>query len=120
MAEPPELWAFAVANLFTFVFGATLTSLSYYAYRSTGRRRSFGLSTVGFGLITVGGLAEPVYQLGLKGDYHLSGRELLALQTAEGLLIAVGLGLLFSSIYIHNTGGRSHPVERFDGSADPP
>jgi len=63
MAEPPEMWTFVLANLFTFGFGLVLTALSYVAYRSVGRSRSFRTSTVGFGLITLGGLAEPVYQL---------------------------------------------------------
>lgn len=120
MAEPPELWTFAVANLITFGFGATLTSLSYYAYRSSNRTPSYLLSTVGFGLLTVGGMAEPVYQLGLKGDYHLSGRELLALQTAEGLLIAIGLGLLFYSIYVHDPSRGRPTATHVDGSTESP
>lgn len=120
MAEPPEFWTFTVANILMFGFGATLTTLSYYAYRSTGRKPSYFRSTLGFALITLGGLAEPIYQLGLKGDYHLGGRELLALQTAEALLTAVGLGLLFYAIYIHNSGPTRTTVEPVDGSADPP
>lgn len=117
MAEPPELWTFTAANLLVFGFGATLTTLSYYAYRSTGRKPSYFRSTVGFALVTVGGLAEPVYQLGLKGDYHLAGRELLALQTAEALLTALGLGLLFYAIYAHDRGRASATADRLDESA---
>lgn len=120
MAEPPELWTFTAANLVMFGFGATLTTLSYYAYRSTGRATTYLISTLGFATITIGGLAEPVYQLGLKGDYHLSGRELLALQTAEALLTAVGLGLLFYSIYAYGRGGQASPVERVESSTEPP
>ena len=117
MAEPPELWTFTAANLVMFGFGATLTTLSYYAYRSTGRQPSYFLSTLGFGLITVGGLAEPVYQLGLKGDYHLSGREMLAVQTAEAMLTALGLGLLFYAIYAHDRGRASATIESLEESA---
>ncbi|MFB6353164.1 MAG: hypothetical protein ABEJ92_03670 [Halobacteriales archaeon] len=119
MAEPPELWTFVLANLLVFGFGATLTTLSYYAYRVNGRPSSFRLSTVGFGVLTAGGLVEPVYQLGLKGgDYSVSGRELLAMQSIEGLFVAVGLGLLFYSIYIHNTDAPPHDLTSLDQSAD--
>lgn len=118
MAEPPELWAFLFANLFVFGFGATLTTLSYYAYRANGRQPSFRLSTIGFGVLTLGGIAEPVYQLGLKQDYLISGRELLVLQTIEGVFVAVGLGLLFYSIYVHNARSRTEHFDSFDRSAD--
>lgn len=111
MADPPELWSFLVANFFVFGFGASLTSLSYYAYRSSGRKPSFRLSTAGFGVLTFGGVVEPLYQFGLKGDYSISGRELLALQTMEGVFVAIGLGLLFYSIYIHNSDSRVEPLE---------
>jgi hypothetical protein len=110
MAEPPEMWTFVLTNLFMFGVGLALTALSYFAYRSAGRVRSFRTSTMGFGLITLGGVSEPIYQLVLKGDYHLSGREMLAIQTVEGLLTAIGLGLLFYSIYQHNRGGRALSV----------
>lgn len=120
MAEPPEFWTFTVANVLMFGFGATLTTLSYYAYRSTGRKPSYFRSTLGFGLITIGGLAEPIYQLGLKGDYHLGGRELLALQTAEALLTGLGLGLLFYAIYIHDPGRPEPATDPVDESLDSP
>lgn len=107
MAEPPELWTFVLTNLFIFGFGATLTTLSYYAYRVNDRKPSFRLSTLGFAVLTVGGVVAPIYQLGIKGDYSISGRELLALQSLEGTFIAVGLGLLFYSIYIHKSESRS-------------
>jgi cbb3-type cytochrome oxidase subunit 3 len=103
MAEPPELWTFAASSLLLFVFGAVLTGISYVAYRRNGRHATFRLSTLGFALVTAGGLVEPVYQSVLKGDYHLTGRELLAMQTVEGALIGAGLGLLFYSIYRYNT-----------------
>lgn len=118
MAEPPELWTFLFANLFVFGFGATLTSLSYYAYRTNGRKPSFRLSTLGFGILTLGGVAEPIYQLGLKQDYLISGREMLALQTIEGAFVAAGLGLLFYSIYIHNNRSRTSHLDSLDQSGD--
>lgn len=118
MAEPPELWTFLFANLFVFGFGATLTTLSYYAYRVNDRRPSFRLSTIGFGILTLGGIVEPLYQLGLKQDYLISGRELLALQTIEGAFVAAGLGLLFYSIYIHNTRTRTKHLDGLEGSAE--
>lgn len=120
MAEPPELWAFVLANLFVFGFGATLTTLSFYAYRVHERRSSFLLSTVGFGVLTIGGIVEPLYQLGLKGDYLISGRELLVLQTIEGVFVAIGLGFLFYSIYIHTPGPRQEAIERIEHSSDTP
>lgn len=116
MADPPELWTFALANLFVFAFGAVLTALSYYAYRANDRRPSFRTSTVGFGVLTLGGVVEPLYQLGLKGDYHLSGREMLALQTIEGVFVALGLGLLFYSIYVHGSGPQRRHLDRFERS----
>lgn len=118
MAEPPELWSFLLANLFVFAFGATLTTLSYYAYRTSDRRASYRLSTIGFGVLTLGGVVEPLYQLGYRGDYHISGRELLALQTMEGVFIAIGFGLLFYSIYIHNSASRTERLEQLDPTSD--
>lgn len=105
MAEPPEMWAFLLTTLIKLGFGGILTALSFVAYRSMTRNRSFLTSTVGFGLITAGGVSEAVYQLVLKGDYRLDGRELLAIQAFEGLLTGIGLGLLFYSIYRHNNRG---------------
>lgn len=118
MAEPPELWTFLLANLFVFGFGATLTTLSYYAYRTNDRKPSFLISTLGFGILTIGGIVEPIYQLGYRGDFQISGRELLALQTLEGAFVAVGLGMLFYSIYIHEASTRSHHSERVELSTD--
>lgn len=118
MAEPPEFWTYLLANLFVFGFGATLTALSYHAYRVNDRKPSFRTSTLGFGVLTVGGVVEPVYQLGLRDDYLISGRELLALQTMEGAFLAVGLGLLFYSIYIHNSRPQVHRLEHPDGSSE--
>lgn len=97
MAEPPELWAFVVANSALVVAGGMLTGLSVRAYIRAGRR-PFLLAALGFGTITFGGLVSVVYQIGLRGDYHLGGRELLALQTIETLLITTGLAIIFWSL----------------------
>jgi hypothetical protein len=107
MANPPELWTFTIANFVTFGLGSILTALSFYAYRTNGRRRSLRDATVGFGFLTLGMVVEPVYQLGFRGDFRLNGRELLALQTIEGVLLSLGLGLLFYSIYVHGRGERT-------------
>lgn len=121
MAEPPEFWTFAIANLVTFGLGFILTGLSYYAYRANGQHRSFRSATIGFGLLTLGMAVEPAYQVGIRGDYNLGGRELLALQTIEGVLLGVGLGMLFYSIYRHNRGGQRperHTTEYIQDSGD--
>lgn len=118
MSEPPELWTFVFANLFVFGFGATLTTLSYYAYRQNNRSTSFRLSTIGFGILTIGGVVEPIYQLGIRGDYMISGRELLALQSMENMFFAVGLGFLFYSIYVHRNHQQIRHFEQVDSSSE--
>lgn len=97
MAEPPEFWAFLVANSVLFVAGGVLTGLSYRAYHRI-RQSTLRLAAGGFALVTLGGLVELVYQLGIRQDYHLGGRESLALQTVESLIIAAGLAVLFFSL----------------------
>lgn len=97
MAEPPEFWAFIATNLLVLVTGGGMTALSVAAYRRAGTP-SFRIAAVGFTLITIGALVEAIYELGIRGTYALSGRELLALHTVEGFLIAGGLALLFYSL----------------------
>ena len=97
MSEPPELWAFLLSNLIVLLFGGGMTVLSALAYRRSGTRQFRG-AAVGFGLITAGALADAGYQLVLRRSYELPGRELLALQTVEGVLIALGLAALFYSL----------------------
>lgn len=119
MAEPPEFWTFLLTNLVIFCFGAVLTGLSFYAYLASDGRRSFRTSTVGFGSITLGGLVDPVYQLGVKGGYDMANRELLALQTVEGLFVGLGLGLLFLAIYRHDRTRRRTEVENLQNPSGP-
>lgn len=106
MAEPLEFWVFALANLTIFGFGSILTALSFLAYRANSRSSSFRNATIGFGFVTLGGLIEPIYQIGIRGDYELSGREMLMMQGIEGFLVALGLGMLFYSIKRHNPSKR--------------
>ena len=103
MSEPPEVWAFALANLGLFVVSSVLTGLSCVAYRRSDGRRSYLLSTVGFVCVVLGGLVEPVYQFVVRGDSNLNATELLWLQAGEGILIAVGLALLFYAITHHES-----------------
>jgi len=104
MANPPELWAFVLANIGVFLVSSVLTISSYVAYRQSDRQTSFKVAASGFGLVMLGGLVEPVYQLVVRGDTNIDGTELLWLQTGEGILIAGGLGLLFYAITHHDAG----------------
>lgn len=97
VSEPAELWLFVFSNVLLLVAGGGLTVLSYRAYVRT-RRRAFAAALGGFGTVTFGALVEAIYELGIRGSYELSGRELLALHTVEGLLIAAGLAALYYSL----------------------
>lgn len=119
MAEPLEFWTYVLTNFTVFGFGAVLTALSYLAYRADPERRSLRNSTVGFGLLTVGGLVAPAYQLALTGRYELGGRELLAVQSVEGLFFAAGFGMLFYSLY-RRTSSSQHRVQSVDPSEESP
>lgn len=98
MAEPPEFWLFVLSNILVLVLGGVLTGLSLAARRRSPGNRAFLGASVGFGTITLGTLVEAGYELGVRGSYHLGGRELLALHTVEGVLVAVGLTALFYSL----------------------
>ncbi|MFB6173736.1 MAG: hypothetical protein ABEI39_03760 [Halobacteriales archaeon] len=98
MANPPELWTFVTFNLLVLLFGGVLSAFSYLTYVRKGSEQ-FRQAALGFALVTAGGLTEAVYQFGAKGSHSLGARELLAVQSVEGLLIALGLGVLFYSIY---------------------
>lgn len=100
MAEPPELWTFIASNLLVLGTGGAMTVLSLVAYRRS-QKQSFGTATVGFALITAGGVVDVVYELGIRNSYVLPGRELLALHTVQGVLIALGLAALFVSLKRH-------------------
>lgn len=104
MAKPPELWAFVLANLGLFVVSSLLTLLTFVAYRQDNGQASYLIATSGFGFLVLGGLLAPMYELGVRGDYHLIGTELLWLQAGESILLMGGLGLLFYAITHHETG----------------
>ncbi|MFB6106259.1 MAG: hypothetical protein ABEJ70_04725 [Halobacteriaceae archaeon] len=97
MAEPPEFWAFLLGNAGTLVVGGALSLLSFRAYLRT-RHRSLELAAAGFGFITVGTLVEVGYELGIRGSFDLSGRELLTLHTVESLVIMSGLVVIFYAL----------------------
>lgn len=115
MAKPPELWAFILANALLFITGCLLTALSYLAYYQNPRASSYRYSTVGFAFIVLGGLISPVYRLGIRSDYHLDASQRLLLQSAEAILLALGLGLLFYAVVRHD---RSSSTVGGAGSAD--
>lgn len=100
MAEPPELWTFIVSNLLILATGGMMTILSLRAYHRS-HSTSFRTASVGFGLITIGGLIDIIYELGIRQSYELPGRELLALHTVQGVIIAAGLATLFISLHRH-------------------
>lgn len=115
----PELWAFVLANVGLFLVSSVLTGLSYLAYRRNDGGPAFKFASIGFGLVVLGGLVEPLYQLVVRGDYNVTGSELLLLQTGEGVLIAGGLGVLFYAITRHTTGaGRTTNAEDFTYSVE--
>lgn len=96
---PVEVWLLIAVNFFGFFLGATITTVSYFAYRSSGGDESLKKATTGFGLITLGTAVEPVYQLGIAGTYVLASDQNVGLQILEGTLISLGFLLLFFSIY---------------------
>ena len=97
MAEPPEFWTFVATSLLVFLLGGAMTVLSYLAYRRE-NKRSLWVAGFGFGLVTTAGVIAAVYQLGIARSYTLSGRELLSLQTVEGVVLVLGLLALIYSI----------------------
>lgn len=103
MDSPPELVAFILANTGIFLVSALLAGLSFHAYRQSDGKRTFRLAGIGFGFVCLGGLVEPMYQLVVRGDSNINGTELLWLQSGEGLLITIGLGLLFYAITRHSS-----------------
>lgn len=106
MANPPELWAFILANTGVFLISGVLLGLSFVAYRQSHGQLSYRLAALGFGAVMLGGLVEPLYQLVVRGDTFVTQTELLWLQSSEGLLIAAGLGLLYVAIVRHTPASR--------------
>lgn len=104
--------AVLVVNGLVFLFGCAMTGLSLAAYRATDGNDSYRWSTVGFALITVGCVVEPVFQYGIRRDWEITGVELLYLQAMEGAFFALGLGILFVSIYRYGRGRSVTETER--------
>jgi len=94
------------ASLVQFLFGITISALSYSVYRSNDDKTTFRNSTIGFILITIAGVLGPIYELGIQRDYHITGEELLALQVLEGTVMAIGLAYLLLSLYQHRIDSR--------------
>jgi hypothetical protein len=97
MAQPPEFWTFVASSVLVLLLGGAMTVLSYLAYRREDKR-SLWVAGVGFGLVTTVGVIAAVYQLGIARTYELSGRELLSLQTVEGVVLLLGLLALIYSV----------------------
>jgi hypothetical protein len=100
MADPLEFWLFVGANLFLLSVGTGLTVLSaktYYRHRNPTLR----IGVIAFGTITLGGIADLIYELGIRGSYEITGRELLALHTVESVLIGLGLASMFYALRYH-------------------
>lgn len=95
MAQPLEFWSFVVTSVLVFLLGGTMTVLSYLAYRREDKR---SLWVAGFGLVTTAGVIAAVYHLGIERSYVLPGRELLSLQTIEGIVLLPGLLALIYSV----------------------
>lgn len=103
MDSPPELVAFVLANTGIFIVSSLLAGLSFLAYRQSDGTATFRMAGIGFAFVCLGGLVEPTYQLVVRGDTLLNGAELLWLQSGEGLLITLGLCLLFFAITRHGS-----------------
>lgn len=104
MAESLEFWAFVISNLIVLGFGSVLALLSYRTYWNSHRNKSFRDATVGFILITLSGLLEPVYSVAIQGSYELTPREMLIMQAVEGVVMGAGLAVLFYSITRYRSG----------------
>lgn len=103
MIGPVSVFLLLLVNGVVFLFGCLITGFSYLAYRNAASPSAFRWSTLGFGMITVGCVIEPVYQFGIRRDFDISTVELLRLQALEGVFLALGLVLLFASVYSYGT-----------------
>lgn len=118
-----DLWVLIGVNLFEFVLASVITGVSFFAYRSTDRKPPLLNATIGFGLITVSTAVEPTYQFVIAGDYTLTTEQSIDLQIAEGVLLSLGLLVLFFSVYRYRSRSRRRTItvegvddDLFDGS----
>lgn len=107
MDNTPELWVYLFTNVGAVVAGSLLTALSFLAYRRNSDQLSYRFATVGFGLIVLGTLVDPVYLFRMAVDYRLTFTELLLLQVSEDVFFAAGLGVLFYAITRHDSSSSS-------------
>lgn len=98
MAETPEIWLFAAANLLVIVIGGALTALSLAAARRSPDNPAFRGAVVGFGAITLGSVVEGLSELVVRDAYDLGRQGILTLHSVEGILVAAGLAALFYSL----------------------
>lgn len=107
-----ELWIYLLTNVGAIVAGSLLTGLCFLAYRRNGDQSSYRFATIGFGLILLGTLVDPVYFFRMSFDYRLTNAELLLLQISEDVLFAAGLGTLFYAI-VHHDASTSSTADNF-------
>lgn len=110
VGNAPEIWLLVAVNFLGFILGTVITCLSYYAYRSVGRKTSLRNATIGFGLLTVGTATEPLYQLGIERTHILASEQNVTLQLIEGLVFSFGFMILFFSIYTYGSRSRRRTI----------
>ncbi|MFC6613726.1 hypothetical protein ACFQAS_01920 [Halopenitus salinus] len=101
MVAPIVFWSFIALKGLLLLAGGGLTVISYRTSRRN-ENASFRFATYAFLLFTAGVLLEGIYalyDLQVHGAYELVGAELLAINSAESVLILAGFGLFFYSIY---------------------
>lgn len=115
-AAAPEVWVLVAVNFFEFFLGLVMMGVSFLAYWRNGRKPALRNATAGFGLLTLGTVVEPVYQLGFVGTTVLASDRNVVLQIAEGALISLGFLVLFFSIYRYRSRSerRTIPISGVD------
>lgn len=96
--QPPEFWTTLSSNILVLLMGGALTVISYLAFRRE-RDRSFQIAALGFLFLVLGNITLMIYQIFVNRSYFLGGRELLGIQTIQGVLIALGFLFLLYSLY---------------------
>lgn len=94
-------WSFIALKALLLIAGGGMTIISYRTSQRN-ENSAFRCATYAFLLFTAGVLLEGIYalyDLQAHGEYQLAGVELLAINSAESVLILAGFGLFFYSIY---------------------
>lgn len=114
MSAPPDvdptIWVLIVTNFAESFLGLVITAISYHSYRLNEDKRSLLTATVGFGLLTLGTMVAPAYQLGILGSHLIPTSDNVLLQIAEAAIISLGFAVLFVSIYRYSSGYRRHRI----------